>query len=508
VLSGFRSLARHTIVYGAGDIFGRAISVILLPIYVRELTTEENGIISLAFAFIGFSAVFYSLGLNQAVVRYLSAREGEGVLKERLSTAFIALFVIGGIFSAILYSKASAFSNVLLGSPRHSDILRLIAGILFLDALSGTLFAGFRAQQRSTAHSTIRLIQNTMQLGLTVYLILFQDQGARAVFIGNLVSSAFAVAACGILSARHLGFCLRTTELKRLLAFGVPFVPSAFAMLAIALSDRFLIRHFLGLEAAGIYGVAYKLTIPMALVVGSFRSAWAPAILAETRTEDAKALCARVTTYVVLGGVGLFLMMSALAGDFIRLVSGANAETYIAGRPVVPLITFAFVLYGLYIALTAGVYVESRTRILPAIIAAGAGLNIGLNIYLIPRLGFIGAAWSTVAAYGLMTTMLLLSVQRFYRVSYEYRRLLKIAVVSAICTLLIVNNLENESISGMVGRICFAAAFPLLLWGWGFYLPGEWQAVRTLLGKRGSASVQKKPSPDESCDDLIPPRGT
>ena len=58
MFSRIKSLAQHTAVYGMGDLLGRAVSILLVPIYARHLTPADNGILSLAFAFIGFSAVF------------------------------------------------------------------------------------------------------------------------------------------------------------------------------------------------------------------------------------------------------------------------------------------------------------------------------------------------------------------------------------------------------------------------------------------------------------------
>ena len=72
IFDRIRTLAKQTAVYGTGDILGKAVGVLLVPLYARLLSTTENGVISLAFAFIGFSAAVYSLGLNPALIRFLS----------------------------------------------------------------------------------------------------------------------------------------------------------------------------------------------------------------------------------------------------------------------------------------------------------------------------------------------------------------------------------------------------------------------------------------------------
>ena len=57
-----KSLFKHTAIYGIGDLLGRSVSFFLLPLYARMLSTGDNGVRSLAFVFIGFSTIFYSLG--------------------------------------------------------------------------------------------------------------------------------------------------------------------------------------------------------------------------------------------------------------------------------------------------------------------------------------------------------------------------------------------------------------------------------------------------------------
>ncbi|MDE2724329.1 MAG: polysaccharide biosynthesis C-terminal domain-containing protein, partial [Gemmatimonadota bacterium] len=79
--------------------------------------------------------------------------------------------------------------------------------------------------------------------------------------------------------------------------------------------------------------------------------------------------------------------------------------------------------HGLYIILTAGVYAEGRAGSLPFIVGTGACVNIAINIFLLPKIGFIAAAYSTLIAHVLMAVLLFLIVRRFYPVPYESRRL-------------------------------------------------------------------------------------
>ena len=471
MFSRIKSLAQHTAVYGMGDLLGRAVSILLVPIYARHLTPADNGILSLVFAFIGFSAVFYSLGLNPALIRLLSGKTDLGKHRAAFSSAFWALFATGVILSSLVWTNAGSLAHHLLGSSDYSAIFELIAAVVLLDALSEPLFTLCRARQRSFHYAIVRVIQHTLQLGLTAYFIAILGRGPIAVFEANLISSLFALIVMFPVGLRLIRPTFDMRALRELLRFGLPFVPSAFAFLIISLSDRFLIRFFLDLDDLGIYGITYKLGLPIFFVVKAFRSAWAPAVLDETEEEETRQMCARVTTYFTLFGIFGCLILATFAHEIIVLIAGDNAPTYLEGIRVVPIVGLAFFFHGLYIILTAGVYAEGRAGSLPFIVGTGACVNIAINIFLLPKIGFIAAAYSTLIAHVLMAVLLFLIVRRFYPVPYEYRRLGKICVAGAVVFIVLSPHLHDTSIEGVIARVIFVAGYPLILWGWRFFTP-------------------------------------
>ncbi|MHB9013620.1 MAG: lipopolysaccharide biosynthesis protein, partial [Ignavibacteriaceae bacterium] len=72
----------------------------------------------------------------------------------------------------------------------------------------------------------------------------------------------------------------------------------------------------------------------------------------------------------------------------------------------------------------------------PIITIIGAAVNIGLNFWLIPVIGIMGAALATLAAYFVMAVIYFFVTQKFYKIDYEYSKILKIfsslAVVATI----------------------------------------------------------------------------
>jgi O-antigen/teichoic acid export membrane protein len=475
------NLFRHALTYGFGDIAGRAVAVILLPIYARLLTDAENGQVAIGFALIGFCAVFYSLGLNQALIKFLSGEAGADTehSRKRFSSVFWTLGIIASGVTACVYVFSEQIAIWILGTPDHKDIVIMLGAIILLDTLSEPMFSLCRAQQRSKRFAVTRLVQHTLQILLIAYLIAIQGWGVRAVFLANVVSSTVALIIMLPFGVRFLRPTFSLTDLRELLTFGIPFVPSAVSLLIISLSDRLLIEHFLGLEELGVYSITFKIALPMLVIVRAFRSAWAPGLLAVTDPDQARYVCARVTTYFVGSASFLILIVVAFNRELVTLVAGSNAATYLPGAAIIPIVTLGHFFHGFYVILTAGVFAEGRSRILPLVVIAGAIVNVALNLIFIPRFGYIASAWSTVAANGVMVLLLYVNTRKFYPVPFEFGRMAKAAVVALVVSSAL--NIGDPTFEGTLAKLVILLAYPIILSGWNFIEPGEWHSLRHYL---------------------------
>ena len=77
----------------------------------------------------------------------------------------------------------------------------------------------------------------------------------------------------------------------------------------------------------------------------------------------------------------------------------ADREPYWAGLDIVPVILLAYLFLGVYNNLVAGIYIQKRTELLPAVTMLRCGLNVAANLVLIPPFGLMGAAFATLLSY-------------------------------------------------------------------------------------------------------------
>ena len=103
-------------------------------------------------------------------------------------------------------------------------------------------------------------------------------------------------------------------------------------------------------------------------------------------------------------------------------------------------------------------------------------LNIGLNFWLIPAYGMLGAAYATLAAYALLLLVRTWNAQKLYPVPYQWRRVGMVLVAAGVLTAL--GKLLPTSLPLAIG---LTLVYPLSLGVLGFYSPLERARLRRLL---------------------------
>ncbi len=389
----------------------------------------------------------------------------------------LALLISSAVLSGLLILLSEQV-GYLIGLRSEYELLYYAAGILTLDALSVVPFAELRLANRPWLFATIKMTNILVNVGLNVWLILGLGWGIEAIFVANMAASGVALLMLAPIIWKR--WASPSKELMRkMLIFGLPFVPGG---LGYALAERlnifFLsnldestVRRLYGdylnadalilkgqqaaaaalaegktaaevTEAAtgvwgdyvvGIFGTGWKLGIFLVLVVQMFRFAWQPFFLQHAEDPDAKPLFARIFTLLTAGLVLAVLAISFLADDLVRIPLPGDrfliGPAYWFSITIVPLALVAYFFQGWYYLFSAGLYLTEKTKYLIHATFAGSAASIVLNLLLTTRFGMVGAAWSTVGAYAVMTVVLYFITQRFYPMTYDWKR------VGAVCAL-------------------------------------------------------------------------
>ncbi len=483
VASQIKRLLRHSAVYGIGHILSRSLGFLLLPLYTNTITPDEFGKAALIFSFLAIMNVFYGYGMDVAFLRYVALQEDPRKQRALFSTGFLSILVTSSLFSAVLLLMTRQVSILIFDMPGESTLIRLSAGILFFDALTLMPFMALRAKEKSVPFTLLKLANVIINVAGNVIFIVVLRKGVEGIFLANLISSGITFLLLAPVWLRYFVPQFDRSIYREMLKFGLPYIPSGLAVVIMDLIDRFILERMTNLEITGIYSAGYKLGMFMALFIAAFRFAWHPFFLATSKQPNAKQVFARVLTYFVLACSFVFLVVSLFIDEIVRFrLFGFTlfGESYWDSTRIVPLILISYIFYGVYVNFLVGVYLEKKTVWLPAITGISAGVNVAANIILIPRMGMLGSAWATVAAYATMAILLYMKVSRIYPVPYEWPRITRVALIS-LCIFLAQSYWLHFQSFWL--KVLLVLLLPLGLLLTGFFDPQEKARLRTLVKK-------------------------
>jgi O-antigen/teichoic acid export membrane protein len=431
-------VARHLGVYGVGSAISLVSSAALLPIFATQFSAKQFGVVATGQIASLAAITIARLGLNSGMFRFLAVYHTDGDTQgadRAVTTALIATF-----FSSLLVTLAMFGALALIGSRVSADLQlngALIAANVVLSAPRETAEFALQAKQHSRSYVVFTSTTTILTTVLTAVLALLFHGGAVAVFTSALVANSLMSLVGLIILRPHLKISAWSREeLRREARFGVVGVPALLADWVMQFSDRLFLTRFVGLAQVGVYSLGYRIGLIEAQILGAATSsAWSPFVLSEYREPDGSRTIGRVATYFAIAGMGLVLFISA-SGPLFLLVIHARAE-YQAANSVIFLIAFANFFAVMQHIFSTPPMIRLRPEWGTLFRLIGAGVNVALNFALIPTFGMLGAAWSTLATFVITALITEVVGRKFWRIAYEYRKLVLIVAGGVVIQLLI-----------------------------------------------------------------------
>jgi len=467
LVAHLRRLASHAAVYGAADVFGSAVNLLLLPWYTDWLAPVEYrdlGILALVTAVM---KILFRLGLDAGFFRVHYDVEGREQRRLGGTVALFAAAASTALFVAVVL-LAGPLTRALLGSDRPSHWVVLAAADVYLATFAFVPLSLLRIQGRPGRFSLYSGARHGLTTGVKVFLLL-QGFGVPGVLWSDVAGTGvFALALVPVL-VRHTDLAFSRPLLRPVLSFGLPKVPHGLMVQVQNLADRKILDLFVAPAEVGLYHVAYMLGAGVKFALSAFEPAWGPFVYSQVRKPGAPQVLARVVTYAWAGFVAVGLAIAVLSREIIVFFT---QPPYHAAAPVVPVVTLAYVLHGLFLLTSIGIGIERKARYYPLVTAAAAAANLAANFALIPPLGMMGAAWATVISYAVMAGLGLRLSHGLYPIPFERGRMLRLFL--AALAIYAVSLLAPAAPWPALGfKLADLATFPVLLYLSGFLGQGE-----------------------------------
>ena len=253
---------------------------------------------------------------------------------------------------------------------------------------------------------------------------------------------------------------------------------AALAMWVTNFGDRFMLSKLLHghfrLVEVGQYSLANKVSSAMVLLFTAFQIGWPAFAYSIEDEEEAKRAYSYVLTYLMYIAAWAAVGLSLFAPWIVRLL--ARKPGYWPASEAIPALAYASVFFAGFIVVTIATGRARQTKFNWIAATAAAALNFGLNFWLIPAYGMLGAAYATLAAYILLMLVRTWNAQHVYPVRYQWRRVVVLLLVAGALT-----GIGKALPHSLLLAFALTAAYPLALAAFGFYLPAERKRLRRLL---------------------------
>ena len=437
-----------------GTIVPRLLNYFLLtPFYTRVFITGEYGVITELYAYMAFLLVLLTYGMETAFFRFA---EKEPDPKKVFSTSLLCLLVSSSLFILLVIIFDQPIAS-LIQYGDHPEYITMFSVIVALDAFTAIPFAYLRKKNKALRFSVIKIVNVLVNVSLNFFFLWLAPKmvahnpgswvnlvydpsiGVGYAFIANLVSSGIMLLMLmpDIFSVKPV---LDKDLLRRMLIYAFPLLIVGLAGMVNEVADKIIFKYLLvvppgiadpeayAMGQLGIYGAAYKLSVLMTLFIQMFRYAAEPFFFAQKKEENAKQVYADVMKYFILFGLFIFLGVTLFA-DVVKYFIGPD---YWEGLFILPIVLMANLLLGITFNLSIWYKLNDMTRFGAYIGLSGAAVTILMNVLLVPRFSYLGAAWGHLSAYILMVLLSYYWGQKYYKINYQLGRIAFYALLSVV----------------------------------------------------------------------------
>ena len=388
----------------------RLLAMVFIVILARRLGDQDYGKYSLVFYFAGLLTIFCDLGLNTLLVREVSRRRDLLSAYAGNILSLKALLSLGVLLLTLGLLPA-------LGYPWEM-VLLIFLGVLCL--LGNHLVEFLAALTNSLDKFEYELAVKSLNKGLVVLiglLALWAGAGLWGLIIVMVLSQGFSLLLSGGIIWKRVTPLSLQTDLsfwKHLLRVTWPIGLSILFVTAYVRLDIILLSLLRsGTAEIGWYSVPVKIIEAFSIFPYLIMSGLFPifSLLGDRDQVLLKEAYQKSLGYLVMVAIPLVLITFHLADPWLVVVFGPLFQNSILSLEIIVwVVPFIFVHY----ALVHILFSLNRERLIILGSALALVFNLGSNLLLLPRYGYLGASVVTVVTEALLVSFYLFHLQRSF----------------------------------------------------------------------------------------------
>lgn len=386
---------KASLAYTICSILQKSIGLITMPLFTRIMSEEQFGVHTVYTNWTGMFMIILTLNLaygsfSTAMIRFEKERDAYISSIQGISCVLVGIFLV-------IYTPFRTFINnhiLSLGTPFVILMVAEVIGSFAIACWQGK--KRFEFKYKSIVALT--LCMSLISPVLAYFLVKASTPNNQG--FGRIIGYALITVIVGL--AIFLFNMLKGKKLfsrkywKYALGFNIPLIPYYLSQYVFSSSDVIMITYFRGKGDAGIYSVGYKLALVLTVILNAVNDSYVPWLYGRIRAgkqEENK----KVSNGIALLMAVLLLGVTIMAPEIIGILAD---DKFIRAMWVVPPVAMSILLL-FYSQLFINIQFYYEEKMLLVYASIGAALvNVLLNWLLVPKFGFVAAAYTTLVSYG------------------------------------------------------------------------------------------------------------
>ncbi|UNB89111.1 lipopolysaccharide biosynthesis protein [Lactiplantibacillus plantarum] len=441
----YHKLAMNSLIFAIGNLGSRFISIIMVPLYTRFMTTSEYGQVDLVTTAISLLLPIISLAIGQAVIRFAVAYS-ESDDRKRIFSNAVALNILGTLLLGLVF---------LILQPFHlfHGLLAYFTILLILQLFGDTISQFVRGIGRVRQYAINGILTTIITAGLNILLIVQWQQGVDGYLVSMIVAAAISDFYLFIVSRGFNLFSIRHLNKKLLgsmLIYAVPLIPNSIMWWIINGSTRYLILFFVGAGANGLFAVANKIPSILSIATNIFSQAWQLSAFEEQDSSDKAGFYTSVfkNYYTVLFiGASIILIITK------PLIIYTVGQQFSSSWELVPFLLLAsmYQSFSGFLGTTYTASLQTKGVFTTSILAAM--VSFIANLVLLPIIGVYGAGIGTCLGFVAMWWIRLKDTKKIIGLNVNLKEYALLNIVFFIQTGIMY--LFNNSTLVVAEALCF-----------------------------------------------------
>jgi len=377
--------------YLVSSLLLKGTAFITIPIFTRLLSVEEYGVMAVYSSLVGIMAILSGMDLQAGIgrARFDFNEDYKAFLSSVLMLSFVAFLTVLAIVQFFSSELAELFDI--------DGQLLLFAVVAGYGAFVLTFYdTHLLFTQKYRFRSFLSIAKTLSEIALTVlFILLLTKERYYGKVYASVSITVSIIALVGFLILRENRTVLFPKAWWYALKIGIPLVPHNLSHIMLAQFDRMAIKALVGATETGLYSFAYNLGMIPLVFLGATNSAWVPWFYRKMNAKSYREIQKATKVFTIFFLI-LIICIMMLGPELALLLA---PENYFSSVRIIPVIVLSYFFQFLYTIYVNYAFFFKKTLAISIGTMMAGGINILLNLWMIPIFGYEIAAWTTVISY-------------------------------------------------------------------------------------------------------------